>query len=59
MTLKGKAKQAIHNLGSGDPTIWLGYRLLREGGGLKANLTEDAWQSLTQNLELCHTKPGP
>jgi RNA-directed DNA polymerase len=56
MTLKGTAEQAIHNLGNGDPAIWLGYRLLRDGGGLKVGLTEDAWQSLSQNLELCHTK---
>ena len=56
MTLKGKAELAIHNLGNGDPAIWLGYRLLRDGGGLKVGLTEDAWQSLSQNLELCHTK---
>jgi hypothetical protein len=58
MTLKGTAEQAIHNLGNGNPAIWLGYQLLRDGGGLKVSLTEDAWQSLTQNLELCHTKPG-
>jgi hypothetical protein len=58
MRLKGTAEQTIHNLGSGDPAIWLGYRLLRDGDGLKANLTEEAWQSLSQSLELCHTKHG-
>jgi hypothetical protein len=31
MRLKGTAEQAIHNLGSGNPAIWLGYRLLRGG----------------------------
>jgi hypothetical protein len=58
MRLKGTAEQAIHNLGNGDPAIWLGYQLLREGGGLKVGLTEDAWKSLSQGLELCHTKHG-
>jgi hypothetical protein len=46
MTLKGKAELAIHNLGVGDSAIWLGYRLSRDGGGLKATMTENAWQSL-------------
>jgi hypothetical protein len=58
MTLKGSAEQAINKLGSGDSAIWLGYRLLREGSGLKVTTTEKAWQTLSQHLELCHTKPG-
>jgi hypothetical protein len=50
------APSATRKTAHRDPAIWLGYRLLGDGGGLKVSLTEDAWQSLSQNLELCHTK---
>jgi RNA-directed DNA polymerase len=56
MTLKSTPKEAIRDLGSGDHAEWLGYRLQRERMGLKAHLTDKAWDNLGEHLELCHIK---
>jgi group II intron reverse transcriptase/maturase len=58
MRLKSTPELAVHDLRSGDHADWLGYRLTREPGRLKVSITEKAWDSLAQKLELCHTTDG-
>ncbi len=58
MTLKSNPEKAVHDLRSGASAEWLGYRLYKEQNELKASLTEKAWSSLKEKLELNHTKAG-
>jgi len=51
MTLKGMQGQSTRDLTNGTSADWLGYRVLRGENGLMVQLTEEAWQSLAENLE--------
>jgi hypothetical protein len=56
MRLKSTPEQAVHDLKSGEHADWLGFRLSEEGGRLKVSLTEKAWASLAEQLELAHER---
>jgi retron-type reverse transcriptase len=58
MSLKSTPERSVHNLGAGEHAEWLGYRLSRGRDGLKVSLTEKAWRSLAEKLELDHEKDG-
>ncbi len=56
-TLKWRPGEVVRDLRDGGRAEWLGYGLSTEDGlGIKAGLTDKAWRSLQQSLELCHTK---
>jgi retron-type reverse transcriptase len=58
MRMKSSPEKAVCNLGNGSHVDWLGYRLAKEGDEVKVYLTDKAWTSLQDKLELDHTKVG-
>ncbi len=57
MPLKGNSQTAIHDLRSGEPIQWIGYRLRNGREGLEVTPGEKSWNALQAHLELAHTKP--
>ena len=57
MSLKGKAKDAVHDLRKGESVKWLGFMISQGEAGLVAKIAEKAWTRLEEHLVLAHEKP--
>jgi hypothetical protein len=58
MQLKGTAVKTVHDLGEGAVAEWLGFELSKGESGLRVSITEGAWKSLAERLELAQTEDG-
>ena len=59
MPLKGlSSDQVMHDLRKGGSAAWLGFAVGRGRDVLEVRITEQAWDRLTEYLELAHTKPN-
>jgi Reverse transcriptase (RNA-dependent DNA polymerase) len=58
MQLKGTVVKTVHDLDEGTVAEWLGFELSKGESGLRVSITESAWKSLAERLELAHTKDG-
>lgn len=59
MQLKHNVGTALSNVGRGQPAVWLGYRIYRNGQRFGIQLQDRSWDRLAEHLELAHAGTWP